>query len=82
MGEDRGTLLWIRGHIPRIQGHPASARDAVSRSEALYISARCTRNRLVVLQNTKLRSLLSLLSAFDFCKYDSNRAISDVDYQI
>jgi hypothetical protein len=37
--------------------------------------------QLVVLQHTKLRSLLSLSSAFDSCKYDSNRAISDVDYQ-
>jgi hypothetical protein len=65
MGEDRETPLWIHGHTPRIQEHPASARDTVSRSGALHISARCTRNRLVVLQHTKLRSLLSLSSAFD-----------------
>jgi hypothetical protein len=29
-----------------------------------------------------LRSLLSSSSALNFCKYDSNRAISDVVYQI
>ncbi len=77
--ENRETPLWIHKHISRIQRHSASARDAVSRSEALHISARCTRNRLIVLQHIKLRILLSSSSAFDFCKYDSNRAISDVN---
>jgi hypothetical protein len=79
--ENKKTSLWIHEHIPRIQRHSASARDAVSRSEALHISTRCIHNMLVVLQHRKLRSLLSLSSAFDSCKYDSNRAISDVDYQ-
>jgi hypothetical protein len=82
LGENRETPLWIHKHISQIQKHSASARDAVSKSEAIHISARCTRNRLIVLQHTKLRSLLNLSNALYFCKYDSNRAIFDVAYQI
>jgi hypothetical protein len=80
--ENKKTSFWISEHISRIQRHCASARDAVSKSETLHIYARCSRDRLIVLQHTKLRNLLSLSNVFDFCKYDSNRTIFNVDYQI
>ncbi len=48
MGEDRETPLWIHGHTPQIQGHPAPARDSVSSSEAQHIYARCTRSELII----------------------------------
>jgi hypothetical protein len=80
--ENRKTSLWIHEHTSRIQRHSASTHDAVNKSKALHIFARCTRNRFIVLQYTKLRSLLSSSKTFDFCKYNSNRAIFDVDYQI
>ncbi len=42
----------------------------------------CTRNALEVLQHKSFVDLLSWSSAFDFYKYDSKRAIFDVDYQV
>ncbi len=43
--------------------------------------ARCTRNKLAVLQHKTFINLLSWSSAFDIYKHDSNRAIFDVGYQ-
>ncbi len=42
----------------------------------------CTRNAFEVLQYKSFVNLLSWSSAFDFYKYDSKRAIFEVDYQI
>jgi hypothetical protein len=44
--------------------------------------ARCTRNKLAVLQHNNFMKLLNWSSAFDICKHDSNRAIFDVDYHV
>jgi hypothetical protein len=44
--------------------------------------ARCTRNKLAVLQHKNFAKILSWSSAFYTCKHDLNRAISDVDYQV
>jgi hypothetical protein len=46
------------------------------------LHARCTRNALEVLQHTSFVELLDESSAFDLYKYDSKRAIFDVDYQV
>ncbi len=47
-----------------------------------FLHASCTRNALDVLQHKTFVDLLSWSSAFDFYKYDSKRAIFDVDYQV
>jgi hypothetical protein len=41
--EDKATPLRIHEHTPRIQRHPASARDAVGSLGKLHIYARCTK---------------------------------------
>jgi hypothetical protein len=42
----------------------------------------CTYSKLKVLQQENFVELSSWSSVFDTCKYDSNRALFDVDYQI
>jgi hypothetical protein len=56
-------------------------RKKVARSSAI-LHARCTRNALKVLQHKSFVDLLSWSSAFEFYKYDSNRALFDVDYHL
>jgi hypothetical protein len=56
-------------------------RKKVARSSTI-LHAHCTRNALEVLQHKSFVDLLSWSSAFDFYKYDSKRAIFDVDYQV
>ncbi len=61
---------------------PASQiRKKVARSSTI-LHAHCTRNALEVLQHKSFVDLLSWSSAFDLYKYDSKRAIFDVDYQV
>jgi hypothetical protein len=42
----------------------------------------CTRSKQITWFQKKLRSLLSWSRTFEPCKYDSSRAIFDVDYQV
>jgi hypothetical protein len=56
-------------------------RKKVARSSTI-LHAHCTRNALEVLQHKSFVDLLSWSSAFDSYKYDSKRAIFDVDYQV
>jgi hypothetical protein len=47
-----------------------------------FLHARCIRNALEVLQHKDFVDLLSWSNAFDSYKYNSKRAIFDVDYQV
>jgi hypothetical protein len=47
-----------------------------------FLHALCIRNAFEVLQYKDFVDLLSWSSAFDFYKYDSKRAIFNVDYQV
>jgi hypothetical protein len=69
------TLLFI--HVHSYFDTHTSLFIKLARSHA-----RCTRNKLVVLQHKSFIELLSWSSAFDTCKHYSNRAIFDVDYHV
>jgi hypothetical protein len=56
-------------------------RKKIARSST-SLHTHCTRNALEVLQHKSFVGLLSWSSAFDLYKYDSKRAIFDVDYQV
>jgi hypothetical protein len=58
-------------------------KESFVKQKSLHLlHARCTRNALEVLQPTDFVELLDWSSAFDLYKYDSKRAIFDVDYQV
>jgi hypothetical protein len=86
LSKNRETSLWIHEHISRIQRHSASARDAVSKSEAIHISARCTRQtyRFTTYKATKF---IKLIKRFRFLQVwlkssDIWRCLSELKWEL
>jgi hypothetical protein len=84
--------IMINWHHSLIRWHHSSntltfashiRKESFVKQKSLHLlHARCTRNALEVLQHKSFVDLLSWSSAFELYKYDSKRAIFDVDYQV